>query len=755
MLETFHAYVLQVFSIALHNSIQTILDGLALPRSDSPSLKQKLAWQFVRVSQAVRDFNIDITISKFLSDDIQALRNLIQAVDRSVLAIAPETTLFDNTSTPDALDHDATSTTMSPDFVQGSGNTVHLICSSLREPTRNLIDAMIKSVKCADSAILQIGGQHAQPGPGSLSVSLDHLRTAKAAFDSADALLVANPNLPSVYHKSTDVIELFLFVHPVRQTADKVENLIAKVLEMESTNTAWSIRTPSYPLRKAVMRTNAQVRHDRGGLTAGFYFRSKGQLDRTIGDLASTAYIPAARQQRTGSPDVNENSVMGEYQLEQEMASGKVANVPKMTRYRYHLWEFMHRLQGFESRFAFKVTLVTTLLSVPAWLPQSRDWWNENESWWAVIAVWTMMHPRVGGTFQDLAVRTCCAALGALWGGLAYAADNGNPYVMAVFAAIYMIPMLYRFTQSSHPRSGLVGCMSFIVVSLSAYTQAGQPSIITIAWTRGLAFIVGVVSALTVNWVLWPFIARHELRKSLSAMLLHSAILYRGVVAKYIYYTPGEEPGSEDIARSEMLEGRLREGFVRMRQLMELTRHEMRLRAPFNPLPYSALITACESFFEHLVQVRQSSLYFHPSMLASDKETVESLTAPRRDAVAVILLNLYILASALRADQPVPRYIPSAAAARRKLLDRMEVLEAEAEAKSKNANDNANENEEKTKGSKEKNTPHGPGRRWADVYQYAFSTALTDIVEQVQELQRYTKEICGEVQWGDEEFAEE
>ncbi len=53
--------------------------------------------------------------------------------------------------------------------------------------------------------------------------------------------------------------------------------------------------------------------------------------------------------------------------------------------------------------------------------------------------------------------RSLFGVLGAAWGGLSYAAGNGNPYVMALFAAIYMIPMMYRFTQSSHPRSGIVG----------------------------------------------------------------------------------------------------------------------------------------------------------------------------------------------------------------------------------------------------------------------------------------------------------
>jgi uncharacterized membrane protein YgaE (UPF0421/DUF939 family) len=163
----------------------------------------------------------------------------------------------------------------------------------------------------------------------------------------------------------------------------------------------------------------------------------------------------------------------------------------------------------------------------------------------------TLVH-RVGGNFQDLVTRALCCALGAVWGGLAYGADNGNPYVMAVFAAIYMLPMIYRFTQSNHPRSGIVGCISFVIVSLGAKASHGLPSVVQIAWTRGLAFVVGVVAAVVVNWILWPFVARHELRKALSAMLIYSSIIYRGVVAKYVYYEKGEEPTKEDIERSGM-----------------------------------------------------------------------------------------------------------------------------------------------------------------------------------------------------------
>ncbi len=117
-------------------------------------------------------------------------------------------------------------------------------------------------------------------------------------------------------------------------------------------------------------------------------------------------------------------------------------------------------------------------------------------------------------------------------------------------------------------------------------------------------------------------------------------------------------------------------------------------------------------------------------MLASGPEAASELTSYRRDAVAVILMNLYVLACALRTGRPVPRYLPSAAATRKKLLDRMEVVEAEYTAKKRGDGEGGVKR-----------------RRWADVYQYAFSGALTDIVAELQLLQKYTEEVCGEVGW--------
>lgn len=138
-----------------------------------------------------------------------------------------------------------------------------------------------------------------------------------------------------------------------------------------------------------------------------------------------------------------------------------------------------------------------------------------------------------------------------------------------------------------------------------------------------------------------------------------------------------------------------------------------------------------ERFFDHLISVRQSSLRFHPRTLAHAAADSHALLTVRRDAVATVLMNLYVLACALQAEQPVPRYLPSAAAARQRLLDRMESLQAE-----------------ETQTEMEPHEEKMGERRWRDVYRYAFSSSLTDIVATLQTMRSFVNEICGEVGFG-------
>ncbi|KAI1502156.1 hypothetical protein F5X99DRAFT_418069 [Biscogniauxia marginata] len=710
-------------AVSLHQTFEVMLDGLTTMGVDNLRRRRRLTQAFVGMSQAYRDLVIDFSITLFDPKDILVLRNLIQGVIRALLSLKTETRMFDS------LEKDLSNTVgrswptldefvvnMNEKLPENSEKKelLKFVASNLADPTERLLSSMKSGLQVCDAVLMDMCGHRQYLGPpkdvsSDIPGALVKLRKRIIVFDNCQDSILASDRLPPTYTEFPEVVKLFAFCRPVHQAATSIDALLVKVNQMQQRQPKHpKFHLPSYPFWKALHRTSAQVRHDRGGVTAGSYFKSFNDIAKLIQKIKSRDFqpLPEAGKTLDGERDTS-YATMTASELEDDVSVQK-------NRKRHKIWSALHRMQGFETRFGLKTAATISLLAIPAWLTRSSSWWDNYE-------VWT------GGNVQDLFTRALCAVLGSLWAGLSYAAGNGNPIVVGVFAVIFMLPMIYRYTQSAHPRSGIVGCIAFTVVSLSELTAEGKPSPAAIAATRGVSIMIGVVASVLVNWILWPFVARHDLRKATAAMIFYCSIIYRSIVSRYVYYEEGHEPTKEDIHGSEILEGRLREGFVRLRQLMGLTRHEIRLRAPFDPLPYSALIDACEQFFEYIVTVRQSSLFYHPHFIRDNAEAAAELLGHRRDAIATIMTNLYVLSGALRADRKVPRYLPSAEASRKRLLDQMKELELRLTA---SGNLSAEEKSE--------------GKKWAQIYSYSYNESLTGCVEQLQELEKYTKAIVGE-----------
>lgn len=688
---------------ALDKSFRTMQESLIIPRPRNTRLRRRLAKTFMDMSLAYRDMRIDITITRFRPVDVRELRNLVQGVVRALLSMDTDTDLFEDWTTPEII-------VGGPDSDDESIDAGRKVARTLSAPTREVLACMSESMQRSHAALMDLSGWRKHFGPPQ-DVSSDlipvqaRFNNALAAFDAAESSLLASGTTESY---DSQAVELFVFARHVREAAATIVNLMNKVHEMHLHSNRKRLNLPTYPPWKAIYRTNAQVRHDRGGVTAGMYQATFAEIAQLLEPVKVGKENRQSYEAVTGP---EEPSIRGQ-------------PASRRDKLGYRIWTVLHRLQGFESRYALKVAVLTSALALPAWLSDG-SWWNRYEAWWAVCMGWIMIHPRVGGNVQDLFTRAFAAILGAAWSGAAHAAGNGNPYVIAVFAAIYMIPMMYRFTQSSHPRSGLVGCLSFTVISLSLRDHPGVSSAALQGVHKGLVFFVGTTTPIVVNWFLWPFVARHELRSALSSMLFFMSVMYRNVVANYVYFDEGKDPTPEVITRSEMLESRMREGFVRIRQLLVMTRHELRLRAPFDPIPYSCLAASCERFFEYLIAVRQSALFYNPNYIRDNPVAAEKLLSYRRDAVAAILGNLYILAGALKSQRKVPRYLPSAAAARKKLLHKSAEVAREMA-----------ESPEYRELERQKT--------WSDIYSYSYNESLTGCVAQLEELERFTKLIVGE-----------
>lgn len=125
----------------------------------------------------------------------------------------------------------------------------------------------------------------------------------------------------------------------------------------------------------------------------GSYYRSFAQITRAIQRVKASERAPL-----TEGPNLAE--VMPSTEEPEEPAKpGAVDDLDgmallKQSTFRHKVWRVAHKLQGFEMKFALKTVIVTASLSIPAWLDQSRDWWNLYDAWWAVVMAWITMHPR-------------------------------------------------------------------------------------------------------------------------------------------------------------------------------------------------------------------------------------------------------------------------------------------------------------------------------------------------------------------------
>lgn len=421
------------------------------------------------MSTAYRDMRIDLTVTRFRPADVKDLRNIMLDIIRGLHSLETETALF-NENSDDTIQINIHPPASTPDGSQSpviaekptlDEEPLQRVARSLSSPARDILDCIREALSRSDAALMGLSGYRAHLGPDS-GVSSEvgpiqvRLKLALAAFDVAEASILNSGDLPLSSIKDPDVVRLFVFARGVRELASHVQCLLEKVDYMQHQSDWPQLHLPSYPIRKALHRTNKQVRHDRGGITAGSYHITFGEIRELLDKITARDHMPSART-RPSTPDPSADS---KEQAAPTLDADKDLP-PKHEEERdgskrdalgYKIWRVLHRLQGFESRYAFKACLVTSLLSVPSYL-DGTDWWDRYDAWWAVSMSWIMIHPRTGGNVQDLIVRSFCAILGAVWSGAAFAAGRGNPYVLAVFAAIFMIPMLHRFIHSSHPVS--------------------------------------------------------------------------------------------------------------------------------------------------------------------------------------------------------------------------------------------------------------------------------------------------------------
>ncbi|KAI9264352.1 Fusaric acid resistance protein-like-domain-containing protein [Phascolomyces articulosus] len=345
-----------------------------------------------------------------------------------------------------------------------------------------------------------------------------------------------------------------------------------------------------------------------------------------------------------------------------------VQKPPLDIRIRYKIWRFLHYLTNYEVKFAVKTAVAVTSLCVPAFVPESAEWFIQDKGQWAAITVVAIMNPTSGGTLQAGAWRIVGTVIGAMVGWAALASNNSSPYVLALFAVLLAIPFFYIHIASTYNKFGIVVLITYVAVALTRYAQpVPGESIATGVWKRMVTVIVGIIVAMLLNSAVWPFIARHATRRSVSSISNHLGEYYSFLVGAFLYNDLSTAPPEVDIKRCTKMEKKIQASINATSVLLELTDHEPRLKGPFPKEIYREMVNSSQAILDNLGSIRVALLQM-PWIVKLDVCNQQHYMY-RRDMVAALMLHFYTISCSLASKIPLPVYLPSMRAARARILD--------------------------------------------------------------------------------------
>lgn len=547
----------------------------------------------------------------------------------------------------------------------------------------------------------------------------------------------------------TDSVDCFLFLRYLRNSAKCLVETLActKIL---CTERNWHVSLPNYPLHRALKRLPRQSTLDEGAGNVLHYFETQRDVEEIFERLYNS-YTSRHHYQGENAMDNRSTAVRA--------IDHKDFNFHRTQNpWRYHLWELSTVLTGPEMKWSIKILFVMIFLCLPAWLPQSYKWYQEYQCWWCPLSFYMLAHRRYSGTWSTPIRRLGYGLMGMFWGWAANQARHfGSPYVLCTFCGLFLVPFVINFLVYKNTKSSFTALLCFTVISLKPYSK-GTPYLNTAriwkeTWVTSIALIIAITLSITVNWVVWSFRARSELRKSMSSLIGYLCQSYQTVTDRYLYRDHNDAPTELTLALSNIREVRLTQNLEAVKELYQRAENEPSLLPGFDPLKYKRLIDTCEVLLEKVIEARISGQHFEVWEDTIDGQDIKKLMMLRRDSVATVIFIFCIIANCFRSKNKLPRYLPNAILTRKKLYDCLDAIVPKQQARPSfksssltgaqlNNGLKSDIEEDSSTGKIERN--YLESTHWTEVHGIAFSRAYTDITEITQDMIQRAKDILGE-----------
>ncbi|KAI7823255.1 hypothetical protein BC939DRAFT_168019 [Gamsiella multidivaricata] len=214
-------------------------------------------------------------------------------------------------------------------------------------------------------------------------------------------------------------------------------------------------------------------------------------------------------------------------------------NKPKTLRYRF--WEFLQPFKSEDFKFGFKMAVALTFIGLWSWLQWNSVALATDRGQWAMITVMAVLSPTVGATFSVCAMRIAGTLIGTLWALLTFLALPKNPYVICAMMLVIAFAGVFLILESAHPKLGIIMLLSYSSITFIMYEGHTTETIYQVCYKRAITVIIGIIISVIMNSLLWPILARRELRKEIAILIGRQGVLFAELVNKFLLEDPQDK----------------------------------------------------------------------------------------------------------------------------------------------------------------------------------------------------------------------
>ncbi|KAH7123504.1 hypothetical protein B0J13DRAFT_154901 [Dactylonectria estremocensis] len=458
-------------------------------------------------------------------------------------------------------------------------------------------------------------------------------------FDDQGVLQVDAGSAPSL----TGIMLGLLIKERLTELADKLELLLSKIVELETTRTKLRLWLPTR-------------------LRSLFGWLSATDLTETdtpgadIGDTVMTRVSTVAsnvRLPKEPNPNIKSARV--------ELASMKTPNSRKRSGCGRILLSITNWLGSAEGIYGLRMVVVSLALSIPAVIQTTAGFYYREKGMWAVIMAQLALVPYTADVMYGIIVRAIGTIVGGVVGMAAWyiGAGNGpgNPYgEAAIMALVIVVFMWWRLFSSPAlmPAGLMMAVTAYLVVAYSWIDTHnpvyGNPGVgYDVFWRRLVLVFAGFGGTLVVNFLPKPPSANRHYRHLLADSLASVRDQYA------LFASNWKDPASDlrEVVEEEGLG--VAEGLLSIAGPIKLTVFEFS-SSNFDSNTLSKVCNLCMLLNQCVTQ-----MLLYTADLTEEQRAwiIPSTGAIRESFIAELMAVLSLVQQTLKSGDPLPAILPT------------------------------------------------------------------------------------------------